>query len=98
MKKSVVAGIAALFMIAPAIAWDADPASFRANPQAWVRDTLVPACKTPAGDQAAACTCLVSLLASQITEADVARVNDPDFKRAFVKIALGATMLCLPRK
>ena len=33
-----------LCMVDPAIAWDADPATFRADPQAWVRDNLTPAC------------------------------------------------------
>jgi hypothetical protein len=90
---------AALFYtITTATAWDADPASFRADPQAWVRKVLIPGCSKPTdAKDAAACDCMVPLLAAKITKADVLRVNDPDFAKGFGKIAIGASLLCLPR-
>jgi hypothetical protein len=84
----------------PAIAWDADPEHFRADPQAWVRSTLMPGCKAPAdAATVASCNCMVPILATQTTEADVARVNDPEFgQKYFSRVALGAGLLCMPRK
>lgn len=87
-----------LCITTPAVAFDADPASFRADPQAWVRNTLMPACRAPADAVTAAqCDCMVPLFASRTTEADVARVNDKDFGERFKSIALGAGLLCMPR-
>jgi hypothetical protein len=89
-------GIAYLCMCAAAFAWDADPKSFRADPQAWVRNVLMPGCKSPADAATAGhCACMVPLIAQQATEADVAHVNDPDFKqRPLMKLAVGAGLLC----
>jgi hypothetical protein len=96
-----ISGLAALLCLStPALAWDNDPASFRRDPQGWVRKNLMPTCQTPdSAEKASLCDCMVPLLASHTTEADVARVNDPDFKPAgFGKIAVGAGLLCMPRK
>ena len=104
MLKLLCGAAALACMITPALAYDADPASFRANPQAWVRNTLMPACKTPADATAAAqCACMVPLLAEHTTEADVASVNTVDEKKGFLanpitKIAMGATLLCWSKK
>ena len=75
-------GVAALLcMVTPALAWDADPKNFRADPQAWVRNTLMPGCKAPSPLDVAACNCIVPPIAKRLTEADVVRVNEPDFAR-----------------
>jgi hypothetical protein len=99
MKRLALAAAIACALTAPAVAFDADPASFRANPQAWVRNTLAPGCKAPTDPETVAqCDCMVPLLATRITEADVARVNEPDFKQRTLKVVMGAGMLCMPRK
>ena len=41
---------------------------------------------------------MVPLFAAQTTEADVARVNEPDFKQTFFNVAIGVAALCMPRK
>ena len=97
--KLFTAAAALLWLAAPAAAWDADPAHFRADPVAWVRNTLMPACRAPAdAPTAAQCDCMVPLFAARITEADVARVNDADFAERVKVIALGAGALCMPRR
>jgi hypothetical protein len=95
-----LSGLAALLcMTAPATAKDTDRALFRADPKAWVRNTIMPGCNAPAdADTFAQCACMVPLLAAEITEADVARVNEPDFiKQKFLHIAFGAGALCYHR-
>jgi hypothetical protein len=83
----------------PAAAWDADPASFRANPEAWVRATLLPKCKAPKGaEEIALCKCIVPDLAKRISEDDVAHVNDPGFDKAIVaKTGMLASLLACYR-
>jgi hypothetical protein len=97
--KPLFAAAAFACLVAPAAAWDADPASFRADPQAWVRNTLMPGCRAPADAATSAqCDCMVPLIAPRITEADVARVNHPDFAKTVFNIAGGAAALCMARK
>ena len=84
MLKLLCGAAALACMITPALAYDADPASFRANPQAWVRNTLMPGCKAPGPLDVAACNCMVPPIASRITEADVVRVNEPNFAEAII--------------
>ena len=103
MKRLALAAALACALTPPAVAFDADPAHFRADPQAWVRNTLMPTCKTPAADMVAACDCMVPLIAERISEADVASVNNIDKQKGLLanpiaKIAMGATMICMPRK
>jgi hypothetical protein len=94
---AVLAAFACL--ITPAAAFDNDPASFRADPQAWVRNTLMPTCKAPAADMVALCDCMVPMIASRTTEADVAAVNNPAaIERAYARFAGGVAAVCMFRK
>jgi hypothetical protein len=76
-KIRFLCGVAAYFcMVVPAFAWDADPKSFRADPQAWVRNVLMPGCKLPVDAATTSqCNCMVRILKERMTEADVLRVN-----------------------
>jgi len=59
----------------------------------------MPGCKAPVDDKAARqCGCMVPLLAARITEADVARANEPDFKERTFEVVIGARKQCIPRK
>ena len=61
-----------------------------------MRNVLVPGCKAPATDKdVTQCNCMVPLFAAKTTEADVARVNDPDFKQTFGRVAIGVAALCM---
>jgi hypothetical protein len=86
--KSLFAAAALVCLAAPAAAWDADPASFRRDPQAWVRNVIVPGCKAPSGNlEAPQCDCIVTAIAARLTEADAVRINEPGAGPAISKKA-----------
>ena len=71
-------GVAALLCMAvPAMALDANPKSFRADPQAWVRNNVLPQCIDPISLNVWGCNCQVKAIASRLSEADVVSVNKP---------------------
>lgn len=84
-----------MLAIAPAIAWDSDPASFRADPQAWVRNVILPGCKAPEPGKEAFCACVVAMMAQQITEAEVARVNEPGAADPLAGKTIAAGIACV---
>jgi len=94
IRIATIAALVNAIAIAPAIAWDNDPASFRADPQAWVRTVLLPGCSAPEAGKEAFCACVVSMLAQQVTEADVVRVNEPSTAKPLYGKATAAAMTC----
>jgi hypothetical protein len=95
LAAAAAAALLAASLATPAAAWDNDPASFRADPQAWVRKTLMPGCGAPTDDKTTAmCACAVRVMAAMVTEADVARVNEPDFAKTFMAKVFGVALGC----
>jgi len=94
IRIATIAALVSAFTIAPAVAWDNDPASFRADPQAWVRTVLLPGCNAPEAGKEAFCACVVPVLAQQVTEAEVARVNEPSTAKPLYGKATAAGIMC----
>lgn len=84
MPSRILASAASALVVAScaSMAREATPSEFRANPHAWVRANIVPVCVKPAALDAIACDCQVNAIASRITEADVAHINEPEAFRA----------------
>jgi hypothetical protein len=61
---------ALLCLASPAIA---EPVSFRADRQAWVRQNFLPHCYEPNWFETINCNCMVPVVAERITEAEAAR-------------------------
>jgi hypothetical protein len=77
MKPLTVAAL--LCLVSPAIAGSA---SFRADPQAWVRQNFLPHCHEPNWFEAIPCNCIVPAVAERLTEAEAARfAADPTARR-----------------
>ena len=76
MRMSSIAAVIGALVAAsatPATAQDADTASFRTDPQSWVRNNILPGCKNPFFLDAPACDCQVKAVIRKMSEADVAR-------------------------
>jgi hypothetical protein len=79
LRIRIIAGVIGAFVVLSARpasatpALDADMASFRADPQAWVRNNILPGCTNPFFLDVPACDCQVKAIIRKMSEADVAR-------------------------